>query len=144
MHFSDRSIYRVFTVEITLTCMPNDPQDNKSILIQVLASCWRVTESIMMTSPNGNIFRPSALLALCAGNSPVNSPHKGQWRGALMFPMIWVWIDGSVNNREAGDLRRQRAHNDAIVMMLIRFHGATHRHSGHSESLRAGTVTSLI
>ena len=29
----------------------------------------------------------SALLALCAGNSPVpvNSPHKGQWRGALMF-----------------------------------------------------------
>ena len=23
----------------------------------------------------------SALLALCAGNSPVNSPHKGQWRG---------------------------------------------------------------
>ena len=29
----------------------------------------------------------SALLALCAGNSPVpvNSPHKGQWCGALMF-----------------------------------------------------------
>ena len=29
----------------------------------------------------------SAQLALCAGNSsvPVNSPHKGQWRGALMF-----------------------------------------------------------
>ena len=28
-----------------------------------------------------------ALLALCAGNSPVpvNSPHKGQWRRALMF-----------------------------------------------------------
>ena len=31
----------------------------------------------------------SALLAICAGNSPVpvNSPHKGQWRGALMF--LW-------------------------------------------------------
>ena len=29
----------------------------------------------------------SALLALCAGNSsvPVNSLHKGQWRGALIF-----------------------------------------------------------
>ena len=27
----------------------------------------------------------SALLALCVGNSPVNSPHKGQWRGVLMF-----------------------------------------------------------
>ena len=27
----------------------------------------------------------SASLALYAGNSPVNSPHKGQWHGALMF-----------------------------------------------------------
>ena len=30
----------------------------------------------------------SASLALCAGNSPVNSPHKGRWRGALMFSLI--------------------------------------------------------
>ena len=35
--------------------------------------------------------------------SPVNSPHKGQWRGALMFSLICVWINGWVNNREAGD-----------------------------------------
>ena len=27
----------------------------------------------------------SALIVLCAVNSPVNSPHKGQWRGAWMF-----------------------------------------------------------
>ena len=38
--------------------------------------------------------------------SPVNSPHKGQWRGALMFSLICLWINGWVNNREAGDLRR--------------------------------------
>ena len=49
--------------------------------------------------------------------SPVNSPHKGQWRGALMFPLICVWINGWVNNREAGDLRRYRAHYDVIVML---------------------------
>ena len=48
--------------------------------------------------------------------SPVNSPHKGQWRGALMFSLICVWINGWVNNREAGDLRRHRAHYDVIVM----------------------------
>ena len=35
--------------------------------------------------------------------STVNSPHKGQWRGALMFSLICVWINGWVNNREAGD-----------------------------------------
>ena len=38
--------------------------------------------------------------------SPVNSPHKGQWRGALMFSLICAWITDWVNNREAGDLRR--------------------------------------
>ena len=26
--------------------------------------------------------------------SQVNSPHKGQWRGALMFSLIWAWIKG--------------------------------------------------
>ena len=51
--------------------------------------------------------------------SPVNSPHKGQWRGALMFSLICVWINDWVNNREAGDLRRYRAHYDVIVMHLL-------------------------
>ena len=46
----------------------------------------------------------------------MNSPHKGQWRGALMFSLICVWIKGWVNNREAGDLRRYRCHYDVIVM----------------------------
>ena len=50
--------------------------------------------------------------------SPVNSPHKGQWRGAFMFSLICVWINGWVNNREAGDLRRHRGHYDVIVMCL--------------------------
>ena len=48
--------------------------------------------------------------------SPMNSLHKGQWRGALMFSLICVWIYGWVNNREAGDLRRNQAHYDVIVM----------------------------
>ena len=48
--------------------------------------------------------------------SPLNSPHKGQWRGALIFSLICVWIHGWVNNREAGDLRCHRAHYDVSVM----------------------------
>ena len=48
--------------------------------------------------------------------SPMNSPHKGQWRGALVFTLIYAWINGWVNNREAGGLRRHWAHYDAIVM----------------------------
>ena len=46
----------------------------------------------------------------------MNSPHKGQWRRALLFSLICAWINGWVNNREAGDLRRLNAHYDVIVM----------------------------
>ena len=63
----------------------------------------------------------SALLAICAGNSPVPGefPHKGQWRGALMFSLICIRIKGWVNNDEARDLRRHRAHYDVTIMHLL-------------------------
>ena len=48
--------------------------------------------------------------------SPVNSPDKGQWCGALMFSLICAWINAWVNNREAGDLTRYCAQCDVIVM----------------------------
>ena len=48
--------------------------------------------------------------------SPVNSPHTGQWPGALMFSLICTRITGWVNNGEAGDSRRHRAHYDVTVM----------------------------
>ena len=51
--------------------------------------------------------------------SPVNSPHKGQWRGALMFSLICAWIKGWVNNGQAGDLRPYRAHYDVSVMSSV-------------------------
>ena len=50
--------------------------------------------------------------------SPLNSPHKGQSRRALMFSLICVWINGWVNNHEAGDLRCYRTHYDVIVTFL--------------------------
>ena len=54
--------------------------------------------------------------------SPVNSPHKGQWCRALMFPLICAWIHGCAHNREAGDSRRHRAHYDITVMCKKCFH----------------------
>ena len=51
--------------------------------------------------------------------SPLNSPHKGQWRGALMFTLICVWINDCVNNREAGDLRRYCAHCGVTIMYWV-------------------------
>ena len=62
--------------------------------------------------------------------SPVNSPHKGQWRGALMFSLI-CWINDWVNNVEAGDLRRHRAHYDVTVMLRIKMVTTSHTLISH-------------
>ena len=51
---------------------------------------------------------------------PVNSTHKGQWRGVLIFSFICAWTNNWVNNGDAGDLRRNRSHYDVIVMQEYR------------------------
>ena len=54
------------------------------------------------------------LLVLCEGSRwPVDSPHKDQWRVALMFSSICAWV----NNRDVGELRRHWAHYDVTVMV---------------------------
>ena len=83
----------------------------------------------------------SALLAICARvihRSAVNSPHKGQWRGALMFSLICAWINGWVSNRKAGDLKWNRAHNDVSVMYCI-WYGYT-RHGICFKSFRKSFI----
>ena len=35
------------------------------------------------------------------------------------LPLICAWINGWVNNNDAGDLRRHRAHYDVIVMQHV-------------------------
>ena len=64
-----------------------------------------------MTSSNGNIFRVTGHFP-----SPVNSPHKGQWREALMFSLTCARMNDWVNSHEAGDLTHHHAHYDVIVM----------------------------
>ena len=87
--------------------------------LHVLGSIWEGLSLFMMTSSNGNIFRVTGHIVRGIHRWPVNSPHKGQWHGRLMFSLICVWINGWVNNREAGDLRCYRAHYDVIVMCYI-------------------------
>ena len=76
---------------------------------------WTVSSNMTMSS-NGNIFRVTG--PLCGGihRSPVNSPHKGQWRRALTFSLTCAWINSWVNNRESGDLRYNPVHYDVTVM----------------------------
>ena len=60
----------------------------------------------------------SALLALCAGNSSVTGEFPAQ-RPVTLWCFLWSahWINGWVNNREDGDLRRHHAYDDVIVMV---------------------------
>ena len=51
---------------------------------------------------------------------PLNSPHKGQWYGTLMFSLICDWINSWKNNCEAGDFKHIHAHYDIIVMCATR------------------------
>ena len=90
----------------------------------VLAPIWSQLET-MMTSSYGNIFWP---FVVGIHWSAVNSPHKGQCHGALMFSLIYAWTNVWVNNREYGDLKRHRAHYDVTVMQngcKIVIHGDT-------------------
>ena len=50
---------------------------------------------------------------------PVNSPHKVQWRGDLMFSLIYAWTNGWANNQDAGLSRRHYAHYDVAVMCIL-------------------------
>ena len=65
----------------------------------------------------------SASLAFVRGShqSPVNSAYKGQWGGALMYPLICAWTKNWVNNLDAGDLRRNHAHYGVTVMSVHDF-----------------------
>ena len=51
--------------------------------------------------------------------SPVYSPQKSQWRGALMFSLINAWTNCWANNSDAGDLRRHRANYDVTAMTPV-------------------------
>ena len=70
----------------------------------------------MMTSSNGNIFRITGpLCGEFTGHrwiSLTKSHLKGPWRQAFTFSLICARINGGVNNREPGDLRRHHAHDD--------------------------------
>ena len=69
----------------------------------------------MMTPSNGNNFRVTGpLCGEFTGLRPVNSPHKDQWRGRLIFFFDLRLIKRL--SKLAGDLGRRRAHYDVIVM----------------------------
>ena len=69
-----------------------------------------------MTSSNGNIFCVTG--ALCGEFTGHRWIPPTKASNAELWCFLWSapWINSWVNNREAGDLRRHRAHHDVTLM----------------------------
>ena len=79
---------------------------------------WAIDDQVIWWRHQMESF--PAFLSLCEGNPSVTGgfPSKGHWRGTFMFSLICAWTNGWANNRDAVDLRRQRANYDVTVMKL--------------------------
>ena len=78
--------------------------------IQICVSCWHAP----LTWWRNQVETFSALLAICAGNSPVPGEVPAQRPVTQSFHVFWMnrWV----NTRKAGDLRRYHAHYDVLAM----------------------------
>ena len=125
-------MYFIHSIDNMLSQVLYELKCQNTLLIKFISLClnWQVPlpyiDLLPTDSPaNTSLWRHqmetySTSLALCGGNSPgtcpVNFLHKGQWRGALMSFLICTWINGWLNNRDAGGLRSHRVHRDVTVI----------------------------
>ena len=78
----------------------------------------------MMTSSNGNIFRVTG--HLCGEFTGLRWIRRTKASDAEFW--CFLWYTPKVNNREAGDVRRQHGHYDVIVMVCcISVHDSTRK-----------------
>ena len=100
--------------------------------LRIIYHCIFVTPSTITAHPNNDtpwwrhqMETFSALLAICAGNSPVTSEFPSQRPVTRSVDIFFDLrrINGWVNDRKAGDLRRHPAHYDVTVMHSLRESG---------------------
>ena len=87
--------------------------------IQIITSFYRMDRTLVCPSIWQKFSMGYWPFVRGIHRSPVNSTHKGQWHGALIFSLICAWINAWVYYREVGDLRRHCTHYDVIVMSCI-------------------------
>ena len=86
---------------------------------EMLHSTYCRADSVSSLSNNLNLPEKWHLLhgiSVVLHRPPVDSPHKVQWRGVLMFSLICTRTNGWANDRDAGDLRCHRVDYDITVM----------------------------
>ena len=97
----------------TNRCVLWSPAVAKILKKREVDTQWPSVDS-MMTISNGNIFRVTGPWL------PVDSSHKGQWRGILTFCMIFARTNNWASIRDAGDLRSSLwRHCNSLVVNII-------------------------
>ena len=117
----------VIVMDCTATWWKLHESNHTSWMIHVLITCWntvKIVHNVLWALSHDDVIKWKDFprywpFVRGIHRSPVNSPHKGQWRGALMFSLISARINGWVNNREAGDLRHICRHYDVTVMPVV-------------------------
>ena len=80
--------------------------------------CFLWSAPVMMTSSNGNLFRSTGPLCEEFTSHRWIPCTKASDAEIWCFSLICTWLNGWVNNSEAGDLRCHRANYDVTVMVL--------------------------
>ena len=103
--FLDQAIEHIIAFFCTYVEVTEGPIASQNLNIEKYP--LKICNDSMMTSSNGSSFRVTGHLCW---------EFTGHRRRALVFSLICTWINGCVNNREAGDLRHHRVHYDVTVM----------------------------
>ena len=111
--FHDQNFPSLVAPEVVVMTTLDATNDDKIGIMATPGFQWYDVDSIMMqythmmTSSDGNIFR---VTGFCEA---VDSPHKGQWCGALMVSLICAWT-----SRLGKRLSKTLVIWDAIVLIM--------------------------
>ena len=121
-------------------------EESEDITQRKLWTCWTIfkinntpTEQLSIQAWwRHKLETFSALLALCAGNSPMTGEFPAQrpvTRTVDAFSLICAWTKCCANNQDAGDLSRHRAHYDVTVIRKWspKFPSPTHTCPGYCD-----------
>ena len=118
-----------------ITCYAiSQPQDD--------TGTWsrRAKTRFMMTSSNGNIFCVTGPFVRGIHRSQLDSPHRGQWRGALIFFFMCNWTNGCEQATELTGFETPWCTCDVTAMVFLHFQ---HHWSDVIMSATASKITSL-
>ena len=103
-------------------CLGLNALSNMTLWKTIAAAGWQRDVNVCFDKKSSSLFKCQTILRennhyVCQWIQAIvtlvlNSPHNGQWRGALMLFLFCARMNGWENNRDADDLRPHSVHYD--------------------------------